>query len=318
MVAPNRILIVKISSLGDVIHNFPMVSDIQAEFPSCQIDWLVEEAYVPLVNMHQSVHRIIPISLRRWRKSIFSFSTWRELKQCLNEIRKYPYDLIIDSQGLIKSALFAKLARGTTYGFGMKSVREKLASVTYDISLDPPSNQHMLERCRGLASLILGYDHPVKINYSLTEQTTSKLKTNEVLILCSSAQSKKIWPSKNWIQICNYLASSGLECKFVWGDPRDRKICEEITASAGGEILPRMQIDDIASVIQRSRLVIGLDTGLLHLAAAMETPLISIFGASDPEKTGPRGGGMIKICGSKNHFPSAEEVTSTAKVLINS
>ncbi|MDA9993839.1 lipopolysaccharide heptosyltransferase I [Burkholderiales bacterium] len=310
MTAPKRILIVKTSSLGDVIHNFPMVSDIAAKFPDSKIDWLVEEDYVPLVKLHLGVERIIPIALRRWRKSIFSSLTWKELKNCIVEIRKYRYDLIIDSQGLIKSAIFARLAKGVRCGFGPRYSREKLAGMSYDIGIGVHQEQHMLERCRKLASLALNYQITDKPDYGLITKKTAVLEKKNVIIFCSSAQSKKLWPTGDWIRLCKFLSSNGFTCQFTWGNPDEYAICKHIISASSGELLPNMPINDIAAQINRSCLVVGLDTGLLHLATALEVPTIAIFGASDPIKTGPQGNGIIKICGSKNYFPSSEEVES--------
>ena len=308
--APTRVLIIKTSSLGDVIHNFPMVSDINIKFPACTIDWLVEEAYVPLVKLHPSVHRIIPISLRRWRRSIFSRTTWQEVGSCIHEIKRHSYDLVIDSQGLIKSAVLAKLARGPSCGFGAGYARESLAGMSYDIGIKIDRDQHMLDRCRKLTASALSYQAPEKPNYGLIKNNTTASQSNKALILCSSAQVKKLWPTDRWIEICHYLRSLGFDCQFTWGNQTDRAICEQISSSTGGEIMPKMHLGEIAGLVNQSRLVVGLDTGLLHLAAALEVPLISIFGASDPLKTGPRGDGIIQNCGSKNRFPGADEVKS--------
>lgn len=314
--APKRILIVKTSSLGDLIHNFPMVSDIRAQFPNCKIDWLVEETYIPLVKLHPGVERIIPVALRRWRTSIFLSLTWKEIKDCIFEVRKRRYDLVIDSQGLIKSAVFALLAKGLTCGFGPRYSRERLAGMSYGLRMSVSREQHMLDRCRQLASLALNYQLAEKPDYGLIKQNYSALEKNNVVIFCSSAQSKKLWPSTDWIRICDYLSSRNFNCQFTWGSPDEQAACKHIISSSAGELLPKMPIDKLATLVAQSCMVIGLDTGLLHLAAALEVPSIAIFGASDPLKTGPQGNGTIKICGSKNRFPTAEEVESTITAVI--
>jgi len=313
---PKRILIIKTSSLGDVIHNFPMVSDIGAQFPDCKIDWLVEEAYVPLVKLHIGVNRIIPIAFRRWRKSIFSSSTWSELKNCIRNVRRYRYDLVIDSQGLIKSAIFARLAKGPSYGFGPRYSKEKLAGMSYNMRFSVNREQHMLDRCRQLSSLALNYQVAKKPHYGLIKKERSATNKKNVVIFCSSAQSTKQWPTTDWIKISQYLSSKGFNCQFTWGNPGEQAICEKIISLSAGELLPKMPIDGVATLISQSYLVIGLDTGLLHLAAALEVPSIAIFGASDPLKTGPQGNGPIKICGSKNRFPNVGEVESTITSVI--
>ena len=308
MNVPKRVLIIKTSSLGDVIHNFPMVSDISLEFPKAKIDWVVEEAYVPLVKLHPSVDRIIPIALRRWRQAVFSRATWQEFSHSIREIKKHSYDLVLDSQGLIKSAVLAKLARGPSCGFAPGYARERLAGMSYDVGVKIERDQHMLDRCRDLASSAFGYSAPEKLNYGLINKYTVSNHTNKALILCSSAQKKKLWPANYWLEICHYLSSAGFECQFTWGNQTDRDICERIASSAGGEVMPKMHLGDVAALVNQSSLIVGLDTGLLHLAAALGVPLVAIYGASDPLKTGPRGDGIIKRCGSKNCFPSPDDV----------
>ncbi|MDA0238209.1 MAG: lipopolysaccharide heptosyltransferase I, partial [Proteobacteria bacterium] len=224
--------------------------------------------------------------------------------------KKHRYDLVIDSQGLIKSAVLAKLAGGPSCGFGAGYARERLAGMSYKIGINIDCDQHMLDRCRRLAASALSYQVPDKLNYGLIKSNTPSMQSNKVLILCSSAQTKKLWPTNRWVEICRYLSAIGFECQYTWGDQTGRAICEQIASSAGGEIMPKMHLGDVATLLNQSRLVVGLDTGLLHLAAALEVPLVSIHGASDPLKTGPKGNGIMERCGSKNCFPDADEVKS--------
>lgn len=311
-----RILIVKTSSLGDVVHNFPMVSDIHNQFPNHKIDWVVEEAFASLVSLHCGVDQVIPVAIRRWRKNIFDRSTWLEIRSFLHLLRRHHYDVVIDSQGLLKSALIAKIAKGRTYGFDIRSAREWLAGLFYDIGIASNKMEHMMERCRMLAAHSMSYSIPSRRNFGLN-LSREKIKNEKLaVILCSSAQTQKLWSVKNWISVCKHLKKSGIHCQFTWGNHMDRVICEQIQEKSGGTILPKMEIDKISELLKTAKFVIGLDTGIIHLAAAIETPVLAIFGASDPDRTRPIGNGVISVCGTSNAFPSGEAVAKEIDKLL--
>src|SRR3990167_8423872 len=164
---PN-ILLIKTSSLGDVVHNLPVVSDICARFPGARIDWVVEEAYRDIVGMHPGVRRAIPVALRRWRGNVLKPAHWREFGQFRHALAGMRYDCVIDTQGLIKSALLARAASGTRHGYAGASAREPLAAKFYDVVHVVSRDLHAVVRNRRLAALVLGYELPATLDYGIT------------------------------------------------------------------------------------------------------------------------------------------------------
>ncbi|HLD84167.1 MAG TPA: lipopolysaccharide heptosyltransferase I, partial [Coxiellaceae bacterium] len=152
-----RILLVKMSSMGDVIHTLPALTDALNANPNLKIDWLIEPAFADIPAWHPAVNAVIPVSLRHWRKNLLNITTWRDIKNVFKKIRSTQYDFIIDAQGLLKSALIAKIARGKIHGFNSNSARESLASFFYDQRYFIDKNQHAISRTRELFSKILHY-----------------------------------------------------------------------------------------------------------------------------------------------------------------
>ena len=293
-----------------------MVTDIKQQHPNCKIDWLVEEAYAPLIKMHPAVHRVIPVAIRRWRRDFGQQGIWEEISQFSRSLRRNAYDIVLDSQGLIKSAVLSKISRGRTVGFAPGSSREWLAGISYSVKIQVSREMHMIDRCRELAEKALGYRANKERDYGLSTLTSKASASNTATIFCGSAQHRKLWSVGNWIKVIRHIQQHGLKVEFTWGSQKDLDICQKIQAEAGGEILPKMELNELVSQLGKTRLVIGVDTGLMHLGASLEVPLIAIFGASDPLKTGPLGHGAIKVCGSSTTFPAPEEVTRSATELL--
>jgi len=312
-----NILIIKTSSLGDVLHGLSVVSDIKRNFPESQIDWLVEETYEKTVALNKDIRRVIPIAVRRWRKKISNKRTWLEISSSIKQIRSIQYDIVIDLQGLIKSALFARAAKGLKVGFDRGSIREPIASWSYDKKIFVEKNKHMIHRCRELTAKALGYSlKDLIIQYGL-KQNEIKRRSNLAVILTGTAQQKKLWPESNWETVVRFLESKGFECNFSWGNDEERRRCKRIISKTRGRLVPLQPIEQLAGLMATATIVIGVDTGLLHLAATQETPLVGIYGASDPKKTGPISTGGFRITGSIAGFPTPPEVVNAINELIS-
>lgn len=295
------ILLVKTSSLGDVVHNFPAASDIARHLPGARIDWAVEEAYVPLVRLHPAVDRVIPVAVRRWRRTAFAGATWQEIAVLRRSLREREYDVILDTQGLVKSALVARLASGPRAGFA--EPREPIAARLYDRRFEVPRELHAIERCRRLAASALDYavEGPARYGLRLVRQAG-----DAVVFLHGTARAEKQWPEANWIELGRALACPVL---LPWGDAAERERSERIAAALpDASVPPRRPLDEVAAMLSRARAVIGVDTGLLHVAAALGVPLAGIFTASRPVLTGPRGDGPIEILGDDGAVPSVADV----------
>lgn len=312
------ILFVKTSSLGDVAHNMPAVADARRHLPGARIAWVVEEAFAPLVRLHPAVDDVMPIAWRRWRRRLFDPAVWREMAAARRRLRARRYDAIVDTQGLVRTAAMTALARGPRHGYDRSSVREAPAALAYDIRHAVSRGLHAIERNRLLTGLALGYVPSGPIDYGLDRARLAGAPAARpyVVLLHATARPEKEWPEAHWIALGRALAGRGLDLVLPWGNERERarslRLAAALNATAGWEgrrlaptapavarVPDRRPLDDAARLIAGASLVVGVDTGLLHVAAALAVPLVGIFVASAPELTGPRGAGPIAILGTK-------------------
>ncbi len=303
------ILFIKTSSLGDVIHHLPALSDALRCLPEARIAWVVEEAFAPLVRLHPGVKDVIPVASRRWRKSLYTPATLTEIGNGLRAIRARAYDEIVDSQGLLRSALIARLARGRRHGYDRGSIREPAASLFYDVRHAVSRDLHAIERNRILVGKALGYSAEGEPNYGLNHLRHTPTAPSYAVLLHATARREKEWPEENWIALGKKLDQRGLELILPWGSDAERvrseRLASALTHAKVGEHRP---LDDVARLIAGASLVVGVDTGLLHLAAALGVPLVAIFTDTKPGLTGPRGSGSIAVVGSEAGPPSVDEV----------
>jgi heptosyltransferase-1 len=286
-----RILLIKTSSLGDVVHNLPVVADILAHAPTAVIDWVVEAAFADIPRLHPRVRRVIPVGLRRWRGALWRPQTWREIAAFRRELRSETYDLVIDTQGLVKSALLAVLAHGPRCGQDRKSVREALASVFYERRFHVARGRHAVERNRDLAAQTLGYAPPQSApDYGLRvprDRLPENLREPFVVCLHGTSRESKCWPRPYWSSLAQEFLRRGLAPVFPWGNDAERERARAIAESAPGAlVLPRLPLQRLAVVLDRAKAVVGVDTGLVHLAAALARPTVAIYTDTSPTLTG--------------------------------
>ena len=306
-----RILLIKMSSLGDVVHNMPVATDIRRQLPGATIEWVVEEQYVPLVRMHPAVDRILPIALRRWRRSLFSAANWHELGDFRRQLRNAPYDAIIDTQGLLKSAFVAKLARGRTYGFGAATAREPLASKFYDTTFEFPPAAHKILRYRSVAASALGYPVEAPIDYGMkpTVPKPDLVDGPYCMAFHSTARAAKLWPESNWNGLVSRMEAAGCSCILPWGNEEERRRSERIATAGRKTVVPqKLSIDEMAALIAQATYVVGVDTGFMHLAAALTRPVVGIFCDSNPIDACPVGPGPTTYRGHIGKPPTTEDV----------
>jgi len=288
------ILLVKTSSLGDVIHNLPVVSDISAKFPDMKIDWAVEESFAAIPRLHPAVRRVFPVALRRWRSSLMSRVTWGELRKFKHDLQSEHYDHVLDTQGLIKSALITRLARGQRCGYAAEAAREPLAARCYDVTFTIPKNLHAVERNRWLAAAALGYilDTPLDYGIRATPLQADWLPAAPyVVLLTATSRADKLWPEPYWLTLAAELNARGLYCVLPAGSEIERKRVAKLAgAMKRAVVAPPMQLDTLAALLAGAQAVIGVDTGLTHLAAALQVPVAALFCGSDPQLTGVHAG----------------------------
>lgn len=309
------IMFIKTSSLGDVVHHMPAVTDAHRRWPEARLTWVVEEAFAPLARLHPAVGDVIAVSTRRWRSQLLRSEMWSEVSAFKTKLKSINAEKVIDTQGLIRSALIARTARGERHGYDASSIREPLASWFYDVKHKVARDQHAVTRNRLLTGLSLGYVPDAAIDYGLVKPPRGNDAPYAVLFHGTSRASKE-WREVDWIGTGKWLREQGLDVVLPWGNERERLRCERLAAAIpGSRILDRQPLDATAKVIANAALVVGVDTGLLHLAAAYAVPLIAVFLATDPGLTGPVGNGSITVVGGKDVYPSFERVIEAAEKL---
>jgi len=312
-----RILLVKTSSLGDVIHNLPVVSDLSRSFPEATIDWCVEESFADIPRLHPAVGEIIPVAIRRWRKSLLQRATWREIGNFRRHLARTPYDAILDTQGLIKSALIARQARGPRLGYAAEAAREPLAARFYDRTFVIPPNAHALERNRWLASAAFDTPLDLPLDYGIKTPAVDLpwlTAQRYAVLLTATSRDDKLWAEANWIALAQSLAERGLTPVFPSGSARERERAQRIAAAVAGSVVaPPLTLRELAGLLGGAALAIGVDTGLAHLATALCVPTIALFMASDPALTGVYGSGFCRNLGARGRAPTVAEVLTAAE-----
>jgi heptosyltransferase-1 len=286
-----RILVVKTSSLGDVIHNLPVVTDIHAHVPDAEIDWVVEERFAEVPALHPGVARVIPVAVRRWRARPFVPGTWLEVRDFRRRLQAHPYDVVLDTQGLMKSALLARMACGSVHGQDRATAREALAARLYRYTYHVPRGRHAVTRNRDLAAQVLGYRLPATPpDYGLRapeELPPVALPERFVVALHASSREPKLWPEADWIALGRSLAGHRVALLLPWGSAKEERRARSIAAAVtGAVVLPALGLRELAAIFGRAEAVIGVDTGLVHLAAALARPTVAIYTDTSPLLTG--------------------------------
>lgn len=310
------ILFIKTSSLGDVIHNMPAVTEARRARPEAHFAWLVEEAFAPLVRLHPAVGEVIPVAWRRWRRSLYAPGTLAEIVRSLATIRAKRYDEIVDSQGLLRSAVIARVARGRRHGYDRSSIREPAASTFYDVRHRVSRDLHAVTRNRMLSGLSLGYAPQGAPDYGLERARFARPSERYAVLLHATARASKQWPEGNWIALGQALAERGLDLVLPWGSEAERARSERIAKALSRARVPgRAPLDSVAGLIAGAQFVVGVDTGLMHLAAALSVPLVAIFCGSRPGLTGPVGSGPIAVLGGEGAAPTVVAVKDAVEEL---
>lgn len=315
-----RILLVKTSSLGDVIHNLPVVTDLRRQFPEATIDWVVEAPFADIPRLHPGVRHVLTVAVRRWRKQLTQRKTWTEIRAFRHALRQERYDAILDTQGLLKSALIASMARGPLFGHDANSAREPLASRFYCRRFAVDRSLHAVERNRLLAARAFDYALPVdSLDYGLAVPalTADWLAGRYAVLLTATSRDDKLWPESDWIGLGQRLVALGIAPVLPAGNPIERERAARIAAAVPGAVAaPPLRIRELAGLIAGARLAVGVDTGLTHLAAALRVPAVAIYTATEPGLTGVLGSGFFCNLGGKLGGPSLSEVIAAALAAI--
>lgn len=304
-----KVLIIKMSSMGDILHTLPALTDAHHAYPNIEFSWVVEEGFAEIPAWHPAVKKIIPIAWRRWRKHLFTKKCHIEIKEFLAMLREESYDLIIDAQGLLKSALVAKLAKGPRAGYDWSSAREKIASIFYQRHYSISTELHAIERIRQLFAQALSYSITPSIRYGLSLQANSlhrfELPETFLLFIPNTSSHTKYWPIHHWRELIEICKGSNLSIVIPSGYAKEKPMIQEIAANfVNVKIVENTSLIEIASITEKALGVVSVDTGLSHLAAALEKPTIIIYGPTNPEKIGTRGPHQIPLRNADNKMES--------------
>jgi heptosyltransferase-1 len=270
--------------------------------------------------LHPAVGEVIPVAWRRWRKSLYAPATLNEIAGSLRAIRARRYDDIVDSQGLLRSGIIARLAHGRRHGYDANSIREPLAAAFYDIRHRVSRDLHAVARNRILSGLALGYEPQGAPDFGLERARFAAPGERYAVLLHATARPGKEWPEANWIALGKALGRQsselGLDLVLPWGTAPERARSQRIAAALPrARVGERAPLDAVARLIAGAQFVVGVDTGLLHLAAALGVPLVAIFAGSKPGLTGPVGRGPLAVLGAQGTPPSVEAVANAVEAL---
>jgi len=314
------VLVVRPSSLGDVVHALALVADVRRARPGLAIDWVAEEPFVPLVRLDPAVRRVVPVAFRRWRHRLLAASTWREAAAFRRELRAEHYVAVLDLQEQLKGALIAGIARGTRHGPDRASIREPVATLFHDVHhrIDPA--QHLIDRCRQLAAAALGYavDGPARFGIVAPRADDGAPGERYAVLVHATSRADKLWPESDWRALIATLSAAGYSVVLPWGSAEERERSERLAAAATATIVPpHRDLPAMASLLARAELVVGVDTGLVHLAAALGAPTIAIFTTTDPALAGvERASARARDLGGRGSVPTPDDVRAAAGELL--
>ncbi|CUI93417.1 Lipopolysaccharide heptosyltransferase 1 [Achromobacter xylosoxidans] len=335
-----RILIVRTSSLGDLVHMLPAISDIVRHVPGAEIDWIVEEAFAEIPAWHPGVKNIIKVAHRRWRKAWWSKDVRAERKALAQRLRETEYDIVLDMQGLLKSAWLVRQAKGIRHGLDWRSAREPLASLFYNIRHRVEFWQPAVVRQRKLAAQTFSYTyggHPdfglqtflrrtaalqengaqaeqeieVELGLPIETSRAHHLGVDEkyAVIMPSASRDDKLWPEDDWRAVFRKLRDAGCTLKLLAGNEQEAQRAQLLVAGMEGvEVMPRMGLTAVGRLLAGASLMVGLDSGLTHLSAALGRPTIGIYRASTPVRTPLVGSNYTASLGDRGASPSREAV----------
>ena len=306
-----KILIIRTSSLGDLVHMLPAVSDIARHVPGAQIDWIVEENFAEIPSWHPAVHEVIPVAHRRWRKHWWAAETRKARAALRKNLDARRYDIVLDMQALMKSVWLVRQTHGTRHGLDRRSAREPLASFFYDVKHTVNFWQPAVKRQRELAAAALGYTYDGEPDFGLHAITDGVQVQPYAVIMPSASRDDKLWPQEAWHKVFGRLHEHGLDLKLLSGSPSETERATQLVAgNARALVLPRMDLSNVAKVLAGARIMVGLDSGLTHLSAGLGRPTIGIYKASTPVRTPLEGPAYTASLGERGNEPSAETVLS--------
>ena len=290
-----KVLIVKTSSMGDIIHALPALTDAVKAIPNIKFDWVLEEGFVEVPSWHNAVDEIIPVAIRRWRKHPIQAIKSGEIKRFRQRLQSKKYDLVIDAQASYKSAIVTYFALGPRCGLDWRSSREPFVQLSYDKTFYVNRKQHAIKILRQLFAQALNYpfidDQPdYGIDPKYLVQPPVDLPKQYVVFIHATNWVTKCWPEAYWYELANKVAAAGYPILLPWGAPHEYERAQRIAASCPSAIvLPKLKLAEIATILAHAKAAVCVDTGLGHLTAALNTPAVTLYGPTNPALIGATG-----------------------------
>lgn len=295
-----RILIVKLTSLGDLIHTLPAISDVHRIYPDLAIDWMIDESFQEVALFHPAIRRIYTTNHRKWLKNWSSVQSHHAIYKLLTCVRKTKYDLIIDAQGNYKSAFLTLFSKGRKAGYDRLSAPEKVASIAYHNGYFAPKVEHAIHRLRRLFSLALSYPFPLTdpdygIDIKRFSEPSVPLPADYVTFIHSAGWQTKLWPESHWQDLIQQTIESGYKVLLPWGSPVEEERAKRLQISKDAIVLPKLTLKELGYILQKSKAAVSVDTGLSHLAAALNIPCIDLYGPTPPNLIGAFGKNQLHL-----------------------
>lgn len=317
-----HVLIVKTSSMGDVLHTLPALTDAMQAIPGIRFDWVVEENFAQIPGWHPAVDQVLPVAIRRWRKHWFGIQQREERVQFKRVLQARTYDLVIDAQGLIKSAaLVTRLAKGIKHGQDSRSAREPFASWWYDKRHEISKQQHAVERTRELFAKSLGYPKPESPgDYAIAAHFLTSLPVDVpryLVFLHATTRDNKHWPEAHWRELIRLLQPEGVHIKLPWGAEHEHQRALRLAQGFDNvEVLPKLTLEEVARQLAGASAVVSVDTGLSHLTAALNRPNITLYGPTDPGLIGGYGKNQFVLRPAEGNEMSAITASAVTAALL--
>ena len=307
-----RVLLIKLTSLGDLIHALPALSDAKAARPELEFDWVIDENFQEIARWHPAVKGVVTSNHRQWREALTHPATLGSMSRLFAGIRAVEYDLVIDAQGNFKTALLSMFAKGPRAGFDRHSVREWIAHLAYQRRFAVSKNAHAIERLRLLFAAALDYPVPAsQPDFRLQRERFVKPKVDlpgEYLVFVHSASWKtKLWPEPHWEDLLKRSVQSGFRVLLPWGNSEEEARARRLAVHSGIQVLPRLSLSEMAYVLERARACVCMDTGLSHLIAALNVPSITLYGATDSGLIGASGRSQVHLRSDLDCSPCQEK-----------
>ncbi len=318
----NKVLLVRLSSMGDLIHTFPALTDLACARPEVALSWLCEEAFVDIACLHPFIKNVFPMGGRRWRKSWWQQATRSQKSALKTALHNEHFEGVLDAQGLIKSALYARYAKAPIYGLDKKSAREPLSGCFYQHRYPVAWGQLAIERNRQLFAQVFQYDLPKQCHFGIpppeNDNTFTPLSKPYAVLLHATSQERKLWSENHWQQLAQRLWQEKQLMSFLpWGNPEEKERAQRLAINTPYiQVCPSLTLKQASVLLAQAQCVVGVDTGLLHLANALDKPLCGIYTDTDPLATGVLPTVRSVNLGNKGEIPSVDAVMTALQLAL--